>query len=140
MTLLLINSNQLIMNRFFYTYTYSLLWALFILCVCGMNGSYIPQIHFTDIIQPDSLAHITLFGLQTWFIATDRKRKSPSNGLSLRLILPAFVISAMYGLIIEVLQATVFINRSYDYMDMAANTLGCALASFVLFLKFKKTL
>jgi VanZ family protein len=128
------------MKRFFNTYTYSFLWAFLILCVCGMNGSYFPEIHFTDIIQPDSLAHITLFGLQTWFIATDRKRKSPSNGLSLRLIPPAFVISAMYGLIIEVLQATVFINRSYDYMDMAANTLGCALASFVLFLKFKKTL
>jgi VanZ family protein len=128
------------MKRFFYTYTYSLLWALFILCVCGMNGSYIPQIHFTDIIQPDSLAHITLFGLQTWFIATDKKRKSPSNALSYRLILPAFVISAMYGVMVEVLQATVFINRSYDYMDMAANTLGCALASVLLFLKFKKTL
>ncbi len=128
------------MKRFFNTYTYSFLWAFLILCVCGMNGSYFPEIHFTDIIQPDSLAHITLFGLQTWFIATDRKRKSSTNGLPLRLILPAFVISAMYGVIIEVLQATVFINRSYDYMDMAANSLGCALASVVLFLKFKKTL
>jgi VanZ family protein len=128
------------MKEFFKTYIYSLLWALFILCVCGMNGSYIPQIHFTDIIQPDSLAHITLFGLQTWFIATDGRRKVTSNTQSLRLILPAFVISAMYGVIIEILQATVFINRSYDYMDMAANTLGCVLASLVLFLKFKKTL
>jgi VanZ family protein len=57
-----------------------------------------------------------------------------------QLIMPAFVISAVYGVIIEILQATVFINRSYDYMDMAANTIGCALASLALFLKFKKTL
>ena len=128
------------MKRFFNTYAYSLLWALLILCVCGMNGSYIPQIHFTDIIQPDSLAHITLFGLLTWFIAKDSKRKVTVNSKSLVFILPAFIISAMYGVIIEILQATVFINRSYDYMDMAANTLGCALASFVFFLKFKKTL
>ena len=128
------------MKEFFNTYIYSLLWALFILCVCGMNGSYIPEIHFSDIIQPDSLAHITLFGLQTWFIAIDSKRKLISKGPSIRLILPALVISAIYGVIIEVLQATVFVNRSYDYMDMAANTLGCALASFVLFVKFKKTL
>ena len=128
------------MKEFFNTYIYSLLWALFILCVCGMNGSYIPEIHFSDIIQPDSLAHITLFGLQTWFIAIDSKRKLISKRPSIRLILPALVISAIYGVIIEVLQATVFVNRSYDYMDMAANTLGCALASFVLFVKFKKTL
>lgn len=128
------------MKRIFNRYIYSLLWAAFILCVCGMNGNYIPEIHFTDIIQPDSLAHISLFGLQTWFIATDNKRKVTSNTQPLRPILPAFAISALYGVVIEILQATVFVNRSYDYMDMTANTLGCALASFVLFLKFKKTL
>lgn len=128
------------MSSFFKSYRLSLLWALFILCVCGMNGSYIPEIHFTDIIQPDSLAHITLFGVQTWLIANENKRNMTDNKGLWQLIVPAFVISAVYGVIIEILQAIVFINRSYDYMDMAANTLGCALASLALFLKFKKTL
>ncbi|MCX6187426.1 MAG: VanZ family protein [Bacteroidetes bacterium] len=128
------------MKVFFKSYTFSLLWALLILTVCGMNGSYIPQIHFTDIIQPDSLAHITLFGVQTWLIAKDRKHNISNTKQITLLIVPAFVISVLYGVIIEILQATVFINRSYDYMDMAANTIGCILASITFFIKFRKTL
>lgn len=111
-----------LIQTFLRTYRTALIWALFVLLVCGVNGKYIPEVHFMDFIGPDKLAHIGLFGLQAWFIYRDDVKHR-------RLI--AFLISAGYGIIIEILQATVFTGRSYDYADMLANALGAGV--FALF-------
>lgn len=44
----------------------------------------------------------------------------------------AFVISVVFGIIIEVLQGAVTVARSFDLYDMLANTFGALLATGVL--------
>lgn len=118
-------------------YKYAYLWAILTTFLCGTNGHNIPSFSFSNLIGIDKLAHMLLFGTETFLIATATK-KLYSYKSSFQIILPAFLIGTVFGIIIEILQATVFTNRSFDYIDMLANAIGCAMAWLVLIWKFNK--
>ena len=119
------------------TYKYAYLWAIIATGLCGTNGNNIPQFSFSNLIGIDKLAHMLLFGTETFLIALASK-KIYAYKSSFHIILPAFIIGTVFGIIIEILQATLFTNRSFDYLDMLANTIGCALAWLILIWKFNK--
>jgi VanZ family protein len=118
-------------------YKYAYLWAILATLLCGTNGHNIPQFSFTNLFGIDKLAHMLLFGTETFLIAVITKKIYAYKN-SFLIIFPAFLIGAVFGIIIEILQATVFTNRSFDYLDMLANTIGCALAWLILIWKFNK--
>jgi VanZ family protein len=125
------------LKQHFKIYKYAYLWAIIATGLCGTNGNNIPQFSFTNLFGIDKLAHMLLFGTETFLIAiANQKLDDDKNSFS--LIFPAFVIGTVFGIIIEILQATVFTNRSFDYLDMLANTIGCALAWLILIWKFNK--
>jgi VanZ family protein len=119
------------------TYKYAYLWAIIATGLCGTNGNNIPSFSFSNLIGIDKLAHMLLFGTETFLIALASK-KIYAYKSSFHIILPAFIIGTVFGIIIEILQATLFTNRSFDYLDMLANTIGCALAWLILIWKFNK--
>ncbi len=106
-------------------YRYVILWALFVLFLCGINGSNLPDLHFDFVLGIDKIAHMLLFGIQAWFIlkaSYKNKYKSYIN-----FAFTAAIISSLYGVLIEVLQGLLFINRTFDYADMLANAIGAFL-------------
>ena len=119
------------------TYKYAYLWAILDTFLCGTNGHNIPQFSFTDLFGIDKLAHMLLFGTETFLIAIATQKLDDYKS-SFQIILPAFLIGTVFGIIIEILQATLFTNRSFDYLDMLANTIGCALAWLILIWKLNK--
>jgi VanZ family protein len=125
------------MVKYLSHYKYAIAWALIILLLCGMNGAHFPKFDIDSFIRIDKLAHIVLFGFLSYLIAM-ASQKVFTNNSSFKLIYPAFLIGTAYGILIEVLQSTIFINRTYDYLDMLANTLGCIFAWVILHFKLKK--
>ncbi len=119
------------------SYKYAYLWAILATFLCGTNGNNIAQFSITNLIGIDKLAHMLLFGTETFLIAIAAK-KLDANKNSLYIIFSAFLIGTVFGIIIEILQATIFTNRSFDYLDMLANTIGCALAWLILIRKHNK--
>ena len=119
------------------SYKYAYLWAILATFLCGTNGNNIAQFSITNLIGIDKLAHMLLFGTETFLIAIAAK-KLDANKNSLYIIFSAFLIGTVFGIIIEILQATIFTNRSFDYLDMVANTIGCALAWLILIRKHNK--
>jgi hypothetical protein len=119
------------------SYKYAYLWAILATFLCGTNGHNIPQFSITNLFGIDKLAHMLLFGTETLLIAMATKKLDASKN-SFQIIFPAFLIGTLFGIIIEIMQATVFTNRSFDYLDMLANTIGCALAWLILIWKFNK--
>ncbi|MFA9214294.1 MAG: VanZ family protein [Candidatus Methylacidiphilales bacterium] len=119
------------------TYKFAYLWAIIVTGLCGTNGSNLPHFEFSSLIRIDKVAHLLLFGTETYLIAI-AYRKTNLSATNFQIILPAFLIGTGFGILIEILQATVFTNRSFDYLDMVANTLGCLIAWLLLSLKFKK--
>jgi len=104
---------------------WAMLWALLILGLCGMPGKDIPHISFLELLSFDKFVHggiflvlITLtirgFFLQTNFDFLKRKRKSV-----------ALYICIAYGGSLEVMQGTLFEDRSADVYDFIANSFGC---------------
>ena len=97
------------------TYKVAILWALFILGACGINGNSLPQVSFD--IGIDKIAHMLFFAILSILVWWPTKNN----------LLWAIVISTAYGILIEYLQMTVFINRSFDYADMLADAVGAIL-------------
>jgi hypothetical protein len=121
----------------FKNYKFAYLWAILITFLCGANGNNIPHFSITNLLGFDKLAHMLLFGTETLLIAI-ANNKFFINKNNFKIIFPAFLLGTIFGIIIEILQATVFINRSFDYLDMLANGIGCVLAWLILNWKLNK--
>jgi VanZ family protein len=119
-------------------YKLAYLWAIIVTCLCGTNGNNIPNFEFSSLIKIDKIAHFILFGTETYLIAIGSKKNNPTAS-NFKNIFPGVIIGTAFGITIEILQATVFPNRSFDYLDMVANTTGCLIAWVLLNWRFKKT-
>lgn len=109
---------------------YAIAWALFILAACGAPPSTFEELKLEDILGYDKPIHAFLFGTQSYLLIRVLQNQKPFPVA----IVYACVISAAYGVLIEVLQKFYFEGRSYDYFDMLANTVGC----LVVWLWFKR--
>lgn len=117
---------------------WSLLWAMIILILCGIPGRDIPHISFLEILSFDKFVHagvffvlilLTIRGflLQTNFIKLQRSAK-----------LVALIVCIIYGGLLEIMQGTMFEDRSADVFDFIANSLGCVLG-MLMYSKIEKT-
>ncbi|CAM1341797.1 conserved membrane hypothetical protein [Tenacibaculum amylolyticum] len=79
----------------------------------------------------DKIEHTTAYFVLTffWLLAFFKKEK-------IRTII--IVLSISYGILLEVLQGTITTYRTFDYVDMIANTLGVLIAFLVFKIIEKK--
>ncbi|MBL0138543.1 MAG: VanZ family protein [Bacteroidetes bacterium] len=109
----------------------TLAWAIFILIICGIPGDKIPEMTFWQWLKPDKIVHLLIFGLLCFlmirsFLALNTGSFFYKNAKMLSLLLTIF-----YGILIEILQATVFIHRSGDIRDAIANSIGAFVGLWV---------
>ncbi|SFZ90777.1 VanZ like family protein [Flaviramulus basaltis] len=81
----------------------------------------------------DKIFHFSAYCLLTylWFSAFLYSFKFKKK----QAIFLAFIVSVIFGIIIEVLQDTMTVSRTLDVCDITANTLGALLASTALWFK-----
>lgn len=103
-------------------------WALFILVGCLISPAYIPKPSWS-FIGLDKLIHFTLFFMQSATLAYIFYKKGmpayKNAGFS-------FIISVVYGILVEFLQMMMRVGRQADIDDAVANTIGAALFSLLL--------
>lgn len=116
------------MILFLKKYYLAILWAFISLAACGVNGNSLPRVSF-ELIGIDKLAHFILFGVQSFLIISAHQKGRV--GIDWKKVHTAIAIGIIYGVFIEFLQYAVFVNRSYDYIDMAADALG-ALSCYLI--------
>lgn len=103
-----------------------MLWALLILVLCGIPGRDIPHISFLELLNFDKFVHAGIFFvllvltvrgffLQTTFLKIQHHPK-----------MTAFACCVIYGALLEIMQGTLFEQRSADILDFIANTVGVA--------------
>jgi hypothetical protein len=102
-------------------------WGLVIFVLCATPGEYIPSNNWLELLSVDKLVHASIFCTLSFFglLWLHKKNKSQFNYLCV-------AVCSTYGIVLEVMQATLFRNRSADYRDMVANTFGCLAALWVL--------
>lgn len=106
---------------------WAMLWALLILFLCGMPGKDIPHISFLELLSFDKFVHASIFfvfillSIRGFLLQTNY----PKLKVSAKLI--AFAICVSYGGLMEIMQGTLFIDRSADIYDFVANSFGCTM-------------
>lgn len=103
-------------------------WALFILLLCGLPGK---QFERSEVVNADAAIHAFLFGMLFFLLAVGFIKQSTFRQLRVHTLRKVFVLTVAYGVLVEFLQATVFIDRSIELSDMLFNGLGSLIGMFV---------
>jgi VanZ family protein len=105
---------------------WAMLWALLILILCGMPGKDIPHISFLELLSFDKFVHASIFFV--FILLTIRGFVLQTNYSKLQASAKpiAFAICVAYGGLMEIMQGTLFLDRSADVYDFIANSFGCA--------------
>lgn len=111
----------------------AILWTLIIFGLCCTPGQYIPSTNWLELLSFDKFVHASIFFtlVVLWLIYLFKSDKLSNSSM----IFVIFLCIA-YGGLLEIMQATVFSNRSGDWLDFIANTFGC-LMGFWFFIKKK---
>ncbi len=108
-------------------------WSAIILLLTGLPGNYFPKVvTFWSWLEPDKAVHLFIFGVLTFLILYGYRIQYFKSRKRYLYGLIAVVVTAIYGLITEVLQYYVFIGRSGNRFDFFADAIG-ALLGWLLF-------
>lgn len=109
----------------------AIFWGILVLILCGFPGDKLPQLTFLEWLRPDKIVHLILFGVQCYLLLRGFKSQSSYPTLRSHAGRYAVLISITYGGLVEVLQEYVFIHRSGDIRDAAANALGAFIGLWI---------
>lgn len=100
----------------------NIIWAIIIFILCSIPGNDLPKTSAIHIPHFDKLVHFGMFFIMGIFLMAELSFQTKLKK-SLIILIIVFLV-AVYGGAIEYLQQNYFINRSGDYMDLAADILG----------------
>ncbi|MEO8146476.1 MAG: VanZ family protein [Bacteroidia bacterium] len=111
----------------------ALLCALVVLILCVIPGQDLPKV---GIINFDKFVHSLMFGGLTFLFAKGFHKQTTYEFLKQHYLVIPFIFCTLYGGFLEILQATVCINRAGDWLDFLFDGIGALVAIGVL--NFKK--
>ncbi len=104
---------------------WAMLWALLILILCGIPGRDIPHISFLELLSFDKFVHAGIFFVLLNLSVRGFLMQSSYSKLQSFAKPIAFIICVIYGGSLEIMQGTIFEQRSADIFDFLANSFGC---------------
>lgn len=107
-----------------HAYKLSIGWALLILGLCSMPGRFIPSTSWLEMLSFDKWVHAGIFFVLVSLLNFSVHFTHQNH----TLFYIYFLLSVLYGGALEIMQATVFSERSADWYDMIANSFGCVIA------------
>lgn len=125
------------MLRFFIA---PLFWAGIILFLSSIPAKDLPELTFWDLIRSDKLGHIFMYGILAFQLMRSLVRQYSSWQLRYYATVIAFIISVMYGGLIEVYQHYLIADRFGDWIDFLANIIGTFLGVVAFRFIFKEYL
>jgi VanZ family protein len=109
----------------FFKYTkWAILWALFILILCGIPGRDIPHISFLELLSFDKFVHAGIFFVLILLTIRGFVLQTAFSLLQRFPQVIALVLCIMYGGSLEIMQGTLFEGRTADVYDFIANSFG----------------
>lgn len=102
----------------------AILWAIFILVLTTTsNGGFVTRNLFG--IPTDLLGHAFVFSVLVFFIMQGLIKYWRFSFFLRKIQVWGMVIAFLYGILIELIQYYLTINRHADYQDIIANGVGC---------------
>jgi VanZ family protein len=114
------------------------LFILYTIALCAVTlapGEMVREVNIFKL--HDKLLHIASFGIWTGLLYSIYVYESSGNN---RLnSIKAIIWGTLFGILIEILQITLPVNRSFEYADIVADLIGSVLAVALLNRLFKTT-
>ncbi|PCJ26805.1 MAG: hypothetical protein COA97_05280 [Flavobacteriales bacterium] len=106
----------------------AILWLLIILVLSGYPGNHLPKL---PVWQFDKLIHSIIYAILSicMAIAFNKQYVTTNNRLQIGIII--VLICVFYGGLMEILQNSIFINRSGNWYDFIANTIGAIIGVLI---------
>lgn len=98
-------------------------WALVILLLCAFPGKDIPHISFLELLSFDKWVHAGVFFILAVLLIRAMKF-TYVRAAHTTAVLFALAVCIPYGGLLEIMQGTLFQDRSADWMDFVANSFG----------------
>lgn len=114
----------------------SLIWAILILILCAIPGGSLPMSPLFNIPYLDKIVHVCLYIPLAIFLVAEFDF-GKKNILRITGPLITMLIVALYGGLIEILQETLFINRSASILDFLSDVIGGLLGLTLYYLFFR---
>lgn len=121
---------------FFKKYKLSIILGLIILVLSALPGYKLPDLR---INAGDKIGHLIAYLALAATFSAEHARVLRWSSRTDRWLIVVGLICITYGLTLEVLQGTIFYQRTFDFADIAANTLGSVLG-IVLYIMFFSSL
>lgn len=106
-------------------------WFILSFILLTLPGSTVPRYPWLATIQADKWVHIGLFGMLCLLSMLPFRVSSYHNQQRKNWFLFITLCGILYGITMEFVQERWVINRSFEYGDIAADAVGCALAYFI---------
>lgn len=104
-----------------------MLWALLILILCGIPGRDIPHISFLELLSFDKFVHAGIFFVLLVLTVRGFLVQYKFGNIQQHAKFISFVLCVTYGGLLELMQGSIFEDRSADIYDFIANSFGCLL-------------
>jgi len=120
---------------FFRSYKYAVSWAALILVL-----SCLPAAEFENkqINHFDLLIHFFMYGIFTLLLVLGNVRRMQYIKHLGYPLISAWCVAVLFGLVVEFLQGTVFVSRSFEWYDALANAVGSSVGAALFYLIFGK--
>jgi len=106
-------------------------WGFFILVGSILQPGSSPQGIFLKIPHLDKLIHFVFYFVLCWLLIRAKRGKFQQGTNLIRVYCNSFLVAVGYGFCIEIIQY--FISwRSFDWLDVLANSLGAITAAILL--------
>ena len=104
-------------------FRYPIIWFILIFIACAMPGKDIPHVSFLEMLAFDKWVHAGIFFILVVLIMRSMKL-AYVRVAHITAALSALAISITYGGLLEIMQGTLFRDRSADLYDFIANSFG----------------
>lgn len=102
----------------------SILWTALIILLYGLPGGGVPGRTLFDFIPLDKAAHFSVFLLYGIMVNVAIAKHINLPALCNRSSIYTVLWCVSFGAIMEMIQGTVFVDRTSDVLDVLANFLG----------------
>ena len=110
---------------------WAMLWALLILILCGMPGKDIPHISFLELLSFDKFVHAGIFFVLVVLTIRGFVLQTTFKPFQIKAKNTALYIAITYGGLLEIMQGTLFEDRSADVYDFIANSFGALIGLLI---------
>ena len=112
--------------------------ALLAVLILILSIISVPEMPKIEVKAGDKIGHFLAYAALSFVVLFEVARKFRWSKEYRRWLIHSILFCILYGVTMEVLQASSLFNRHFDYFDMIANAIGVITGSTLFILAFRR--